>query len=79
MAKCVQINSKDLEINSHCAVCGVSANSKCAACTLVVYCSKKHQKDHWKQHKNECVSYEVIKNYCNLNTKSIYYLFFSYK
>ncbi|XP_060848787.1 SET domain-containing protein SmydA-8-like [Rhopalosiphum padi] len=59
MAKCDQINSKNLEMNSHCAVCGVSAISKCAACTLVVYCSKKHQKAHWQQHKNECVSYEL--------------------
>lgn len=61
MAMCDVIISKYLEINSRCAVCGISASSKCAACTLVVYCSKEHQKAHWKQHKNECISYEVIK------------------
>lgn len=45
---------------TNCAVCGVSASSKCASCSLVVYCSKEHQKAHWKKHKNECISYEVI-------------------
>lgn len=74
MAKCDQIYPKHLEINSNCGLCGVSASSKCAACTLVVYCSKEHQKAHWKQHKNECVSYEVIKELLIFKHK-IYLLF----
>jgi len=63
MAMYNEIISKHIENISHCAFCGNSASSKCGACTLVVYCSKEHQKAHWKQHKNECASYEVIKNY----------------
>lgn len=43
-----------------CAICGVAANNKCSACLMVVYCSKEHQKAHWKKHKNECAFYEVI-------------------
>lgn len=60
MAKSNQKTSENSKNN--CAVCCVPASSKCAACSLVVYCSKEHQKAHWKKHKNECVSYEVIKN-----------------
>ncbi|XP_001950081.1 SET domain-containing protein SmydA-8 [Acyrthosiphon pisum] len=59
MAMYNEIISKHLKNISHCAFCGNSASSKCAACTLVVYCSKEHQKAHWKQHKNECLSYEL--------------------
>lgn len=54
------MSSEKLDINGCCAICGVAANSKCAACSLVVYCSKEHQKAHWKKHKNECAFYEVI-------------------
>jgi hypothetical protein len=53
------MNSKKLGINC-CAFCGVVASNKCAACSLVVYCSKEHQKAHWNKHKKECISYEVI-------------------
>lgn len=55
-----QMSSGNFEINCCCALCGIAANSKCAACSLVMYCSKEHQKAHWKKHKHECVSYEVI-------------------
>lgn len=61
MVKFDQMISGNEEIKFHCAICGVAASNKCAACSLVVYCSKEHQKAHWKKHKNECVSYEVIK------------------
>lgn len=60
MAKCNQTCYENLDINCYCEICGVAANNKCGACSLVVYCSKEHQKAHWKKHKNECISYEVI-------------------
>lgn len=56
---CDKMSTESLKIN-FCAICGVPANNKCAACSLIVYCSKEHQKAHWKKHKNECVAYEVI-------------------
>lgn len=59
MEVCNELGIKNQFLN--CAICGVAANNKCAACSLVVYCSKKHQKAHWKKHKNECTPYEVIK------------------
>lgn len=62
MENCNKTQTKYLNINSYCAICGVVANNKCGACSLVVYCSKEHQKAHWKKHKNECISYEVILN-----------------
>ena len=38
-----------------CAVCGDWASQRCKGCMKVRYCSRKHQKEHWKkQHKYEC-------------------------
>lgn len=59
MFGCDTMSSGQPRVN-FCAICGVVASSKCAACSLVAYCSKEHQKAHWSQHKNKCVSYEVI-------------------
>ncbi|XP_043709374.1 uncharacterized protein LOC122658462 isoform X2 [Telopea speciosissima] len=43
-----------------CAVCGNSANKKCARCKLVRYCSQTCQAEHWKSiHKSEC---KVVKS-----------------
>ena len=40
-----------------CNVCGQSQNvHSCPRCHLAYYCSKEHQKKHWKLHKNECYS-----------------------
>ncbi|KAJ0174416.1 hypothetical protein K1T71_009524 [Dendrolimus kikuchii] len=37
-----------------CIVCLSPAIQKCSGCQLVHYCSKDHQKEHWKQHKHQC-------------------------
>ena len=38
-----------------CELCGAMENlMKCAGCHSAFYCSKKHQKTHWKSHKQAC-------------------------
>ncbi|ETW07756.1 hypothetical protein, variant [Aphanomyces invadans] len=38
-----------------CALCGLKAMFSCSACHVAHYCSKEHQKDHWKHgHKQDC-------------------------
>lgn len=37
-----------------CIVCLSPAIQKCSGCQLVHYCSKDHQKEHWKEHKHQC-------------------------
>lgn len=39
-----------------CAVCGCHAPHKCSKCKITSYCSKFHQKMHWKEHKGVCTS-----------------------
>ena len=34
--------------------CGAEATKRCTACGVVGYCSREHQKSHWKTHKAEC-------------------------
>ncbi|KAL3285940.1 hypothetical protein HHI36_000458 [Cryptolaemus montrouzieri] len=38
-----------------CALCGYREDLlRCSRCKLIFYCSKEHQKKHWKKHKAEC-------------------------
>jgi hypothetical protein len=39
---------------TQCAMCGIPASMRCAACKSVVYCKAEHQREHWKNHKKEC-------------------------
>ncbi|KAL3272852.1 hypothetical protein HHI36_014313 [Cryptolaemus montrouzieri] len=42
-----------------CAECQEPAELKCSGCKMVSYCSKDHQKKHWKQHKALCRPFEI--------------------
>lgn len=42
-----------------CVSCGAPAQLKCSACQAVAYCSRDHQKQHWKSHKASCRPFEV--------------------
>ncbi|KAF0303343.1 SET domain-containing protein SmydA-8, isoform B [Amphibalanus amphitrite] len=44
---------------SSCPVCGVASSLACAACRQVHYCSRPHQKEHWKMHKTSCRPWTV--------------------
>jgi len=37
-----------------CPLCGQPGTKVCAGCSKVGYCSKEHQRDHWKEHKLVC-------------------------
>ncbi|KDO35427.1 hypothetical protein SPRG_00275 [Saprolegnia parasitica CBS 223.65] len=40
-----------------CVICGLNGKFACSACHIAQYCSKAHQKDHWKHgHKTDCAA-----------------------
>lgn len=39
-----------------CKVCGVDTPLKCSNCKCVYYCSKEHQTQDWKTHKEGCIN-----------------------
>ena len=41
-----------------CIVCGKEASKLCSACQTTHYCSKEHQKLHWKEHKLHCKTFK---------------------
>ena len=43
-----------------CAYCQVQANQRCTGCHETFYCSREHQKLHWKKHKNHCCAFKVM-------------------
>ncbi|KAG7176014.1 SET domain-containing protein SmydA-8-like [Homarus americanus] len=45
-----------------CAVCGSPASQRCAKCHLTAYCSKDHQRQHWKTHRSLCSPYRVCQS-----------------
>ncbi|XP_018323957.1 SET domain-containing protein SmydA-8-like [Agrilus planipennis] len=47
------------ESEKTCAECNEPAELMCSACKLVSYCSKEHQKEHWKTHKSLCKPFEI--------------------
>ncbi|XKL60846.1 hypothetical protein PGB90_007903 [Kerria lacca] len=50
------------EVKNTCGLCGASAENKCSACRQINYCSKEHQKNHWKSHKLNCKPFIIQKN-----------------
>jgi len=42
-----------------CAHCSGPANQRCTGCHITFYCSRDHQKQHWKKHKSSCCAYKV--------------------
>ncbi|XP_059080640.1 SET domain-containing protein SmydA-8-like isoform X1 [Tigriopus californicus] len=51
-------NFMDIETIT-CAFCQGAANQRCTGCHITFYCSKEHQKQHWKKHKTNCCAYKV--------------------
>ena len=56
-----------------CAFCHVQANQRCTGCHETFYCSREHQKLHWRKHKNQCCAFKVSTFCCiYLYLKSIH-------
>ncbi|ODM97856.1 Protein msta, isoform A [Orchesella cincta] len=53
---------KDKKSEDQCALCNATANSRCGGCSKVSYCTKEHQKKHWKIHKGECCAWKVCES-----------------
>ena len=45
-----------------CAICGSKEAFRCGGCEKVSYCSKSHQKSHWKNHKGECQAWKICES-----------------
>ena len=52
-------NNETGETVQGCRVCGTPTTNKCSSCKSVSYCSKDHQKEDWKNHKDACRPFEV--------------------
>lgn len=48
-----------------CAVCGHEGLKVCSGCHAIRYCSKEHQKTHWKEHKNSCKTFTIENDHKN--------------
>jgi hypothetical protein len=63
MAKCILLTESSIVSEDGapvCAVCGVHENlSRCSRCKVKFYCSVKHQREHFPQHKLECRSSSI--------------------
>ncbi|KAH0534345.1 SET domain-containing protein SmydA-8-like [Cotesia glomerata] len=46
-------------MNENCMVCGKPAEQKCSACKIAYYCSREHQKIHWKEHVKKCKLFRI--------------------
>ena len=41
-----------------CELCGKEASFVCGKCQHTVYCSKDHQLEHWRTHKDQCMTFK---------------------
>ncbi|XP_052428746.1 egl nine homolog 1 isoform X3 [Carassius gibelio] len=54
MDRCATVLAPDRD-KQYCELCGKMENLlKCGRCRISFYCSKEHQKQHWKKHKLTC-------------------------
>ncbi|OQR90284.1 programmed cell death protein 2 [Thraustotheca clavata] len=61
-----------LKAAKQCAVCGLKGIFACSACNIAQYCSKVHQKDHWKHgHKQDCPASAQQKKLIESNAEAI--------
>lgn len=73
--------NQEQETKKICSFCKKEATQICSACKTVAYCSREHQKQHWKDHKPQCRPFEVCYSEIINIIYKFYrmYLFFSSK
>lgn len=55
--------NSELKLAPTCDLCGCSGTLLCSGCRSVRYCSKNHQREHWKEsHKQQCKSLSLVSN-----------------
>jgi len=42
-----------------CQVCNSDASQRCSGCQVAYYCSREHQRQHWKSHRLDCRAYRI--------------------
>lgn len=55
-----ETDSPQLQQMQFCKVCDAPTTSCCKSCFSTYYCSRDHQKAHWKIHKNDCYPVKVV-------------------
>ena len=68
-----ELDKRCIIFKEECIVCGCYASNVCSRCKKVYYCSKAHQKEHWKTHKLYCGDEAVQSSptYYKLETEDI--------
>ncbi|KYB26114.1 SET domain-containing protein SmydA-8 [Tribolium castaneum] len=51
-----------MDPTNRCEVCEKPALHKCGKCHNAHYCDKKHQREHWKQHKSVCQPFKICED-----------------
>jgi len=64
--KCLLFSSRHSMIKNGCIICNQPTEKRCSGCKDVSYCSTEHQKEHWRNHKQECLRLKQSR----LNAKS---------
>lgn len=49
-----------MEGGGQCGQCGAAASLRCGGCSVVHYCSKEHQRQHWATHKAQCWPFTLV-------------------
>lgn len=49
-----------MEGGGRCGQCGAAASLRCGGCSVVHYCSKEHQRQHWPAHKTQCWPFTLV-------------------
>ncbi|XP_066602946.1 SET domain-containing protein SmydA-8-like [Prorops nasuta] len=52
----------EASVDATCAFCETRATQKCGGCKSVYYCSREHQKKHWKLHSKVCKAFKLTKD-----------------
>ncbi|XP_055372325.1 SET domain-containing protein SmydA-8 [Condylostylus longicornis] len=55
-------SSENCENVNRCAICQIESKLRCSNCNFVYYCSAAHQKQDWKQHKQQCHPFIIKSN-----------------